>query len=144
MSVTHTKELEKILDEEINTAIKNEPKTQEIDKETIEEYERMERNQMQKDSQATNNEILKEALLNRSKTLDVNSSILNLTTKESEYFIEVMKELHFLKKHFGKLTITVVGIVFIAGYIMGTQHELLSPYLGKAWQFFTSFKPSGA
>lgn len=134
-------QLEQVVEEAIKE-LDDEIIPYEVEKE-FDELAENKKSECQELEQATNNEIINECLKNRSKSQDLKNDIHTLKTKEAEHFIEVMKELHFIKKHMNKVAVITMGVVFAGGYIFGTQHEHISPYIGKIWEFMSLFKGSG-
>ncbi len=123
------KELEQIVEDSLEETqiledLENANQAMKIEEE-FKEFKKM------KPEQATNNEILKEALINRSKSQDIESCLVYLKSKENEHFVEAMKELHYIKKHFNKVSFVVLGSVAVTFYLLGTQHDLVFPYITK-------------
>ena len=89
--------------------------------------------------QISNNNIMKEALVNRSKMLDIKSKLVNLKESESEHFVEMMKELHFMKKQTSKTSLMLIGALSVTFYLLGTQHEIMYPHIVKIFNVFNYF-----
>lgn len=135
-------ELESIIDDVCKEMKFEEEIINEIPEDIQKQYEEME-TIMNNPQQATNNEILKQALLNRSKVQDIESCLVYFKAKENEHFVEEMKELHYIRKHMDKFALISLGIVFACGYIFGTQHEHISPYIVKIIDLINIFKGNG-
>lgn len=128
------------LDEIIDTAIDETIENEEIQK-VIPIIENLEK---EKEMPINDENILhKEIIENRGKVSNVNDNITKLRITEHNHFVELMKELHFLKKHYLKITGTTILVCTFAGYIAGTQHNTIAPYIAKVWDLYNSAKPKG-
>ncbi len=122
------------LEESIKTCIND------MSKEDIEGIEGIEKEyeefkQMSRD-QASNNEIIHQILTNRSKTQDIESRLESLKSKESDHFVEMMKELHYIKKFFNKGVFIMTSSVAITFYLLGTQHDQVFPFINGLMNLF--------
>lgn len=53
--------------------------------------------------------------------------------------IEQTSDINFMKLHHTKLNLFMSLALLSAGYVIGTQHDSISPYGKVAWDFITSF-----
>lgn len=130
------KELEKIVTDALAETIKDEKIEQIIPMlEKIEKEDKMPLND--------ENTIHKEIITNRSKINTMHDSINKFRMVEHNHYVEMMKELHYLKKHYLKVTTTLIFIACFGSYVAGTQHSTIAPYIGKVYDVFTNFKSKG-
>ena len=136
LTPSEIEELEKIIDDSFETSLN-------IDE--VQKYCNIVEDIEKKEVKMTDNEnaLFKEVLLNGSKVNNLTNSVTMARINEHEHFVEIMKELHFLKKHYLKITGMIILIACFGSYVAGTQHSQIAPYVSKVYDVFTNFKNKG-
>lgn len=130
---SNIEELEKIIDSSIIEVQQKDLET----KEHFKEFKKMTNHNI-------SNEQLLEAIQRLEKDTHQNNrdilsnkrEIIKASKEDYDLSIHAITELHYLKKHFGKITILIVLLVFVCGTGFGTLYESWLPYVDTLVDFF--------